>query len=225
MGQDNQPKHRQIARNLRRRSPSVNSRDRILIVSEGTKTEPNYINEIRVNFRLSTANVQVIPSALGTEPIQVVQYAEDLFRNGDACRSVEPRSFDRVIAVFDRDDHQTYHAALSKAEALDARLVNDIGKRIPFIAIASVPCFELWLLLHYENIQAPIHRDVVYSRLQAYLPNYDKGQYGVWAATNSNLSAAIENALLRVAATDKYNGLEPYTDIHVLISYLKELTS
>lgn len=32
--------------------------------------------------------------------------------------------------------------------------------------IASVPSFELWLLLHFENIQPPLHRDDVMRRLR-----------------------------------------------------------
>jgi hypothetical protein len=54
-----------------------------LIVCEGEKTEPNYFREIRAAHRLHTANVEVQPSELGTAPIQVVQYAQTLFKNGD----------------------------------------------------------------------------------------------------------------------------------------------
>ena len=74
MARDNSPKERQrqqLERKLARRA----SYDRILIVSEGSKTEPNYFGEIRQAYRLHTANVEVRPSELGTAPIQVVQYA------------------------------------------------------------------------------------------------------------------------------------------------------
>ena len=68
MGKDNQPKHRQaseLARKKAQRAPY----DRILIVTEGSKTEPNYFNEIRVANKLRTANVQVEPSAFGTRSL------------------------------------------------------------------------------------------------------------------------------------------------------------
>jgi hypothetical protein len=46
MGRDNQPKERQ-KRQLARKIGNRSSYDRILIVSEGGKTEPNYFREIR----------------------------------------------------------------------------------------------------------------------------------------------------------------------------------
>jgi hypothetical protein len=46
-----------------------------LIVSKGSKTEPHYFGEIRMTYRLPTAHVGVRPSELGTDSIQVVQYA------------------------------------------------------------------------------------------------------------------------------------------------------
>jgi hypothetical protein len=67
MARDNSPKERQrkqLERKLGRRA----SYDRILIVSEGSKTEPNYFREIRSAYRLHTANVEVQPSGLGTAP-------------------------------------------------------------------------------------------------------------------------------------------------------------
>jgi hypothetical protein len=65
------------------------------------------------------------------------------------------RSFDQIYAVFDRDDHDSYIEALDHAKSLDRKLLNDGRDRVVFKAIASVPSFELWLLLYYANIQIP----------------------------------------------------------------------
>lgn len=223
MARDNHPKRRQQARDLRRNAAKRAPFERILIVCEGEKTEPNYFREIQREYRLSTANVQVWPSAHGTEPIQVVSYAEHLFLNGDRSKAIEPRAFDRVVAVFDRDQHQSYFNALQKAASLDGRLTNDDGTNIPFHAIASVPCFELWLLLHFENVQAPIHRTEVYERLKNHLPNYDKGQGGHWAATKHELPTAVSRAQARAAATNAYDGNQPFTAVHELVQRLMQL--
>ena len=72
MARDNSPQERQ-QKQLARKQGRRASYDRILIVSEGSKTEPNYFREIRAAYRLHTANVEVRPSELGTAPIQVVQ--------------------------------------------------------------------------------------------------------------------------------------------------------
>lgn len=223
MGQQNQPKHRQKARDLKRRAAQRAPYKRILIVCEGEKTEPHYFGEIRQEHRLATANVQVWPSAFGTQPLQVVEYAEQMFREGDRRKGIPPKAFDHVCAVFDRDDHVTYHQALAKADSLNYKLKNDSGERVPFQAIASVPCFELWLLLHFEDIHAPIHRDEIYARLTHHLPEYDKGQRGYWAATKDRLERAVARAEIRAAATTPYDGTEPYTGVHKLILLLVHL--
>jgi len=106
----------------------------VLIVCEGAKTEPNYFNEIRVLERLSSAHVKIIPSALGTDPLSVVNSSIEEFEKIHA--------FDKVFVVFDRDDHLNYDNAIAKAEATDGKLKNDEKQAVPFEAIASVPSFE-----------------------------------------------------------------------------------
>lgn len=223
MGKQNQPKHRQKSRDLKRHAAQRAPYKRVLIVCEGEKTEPHYFEEIRREHRLTTANVQVRPSTLGTQPIQVVEYAEQLLREGDRCKGILQGAFDHVCAIFDRDDHATYHQALAKADALDGKLKNDSGERIPFQAIASVPCFELWLLLHFEDVLAPLHRNEVYDRLKPYLPSYNKGQNGNWTATRDRMEKAVARAEARMVATTAYDGNAPYTNVHQLISLLMHL--
>ena len=66
--------------------------------------------------------------------------------------------------MFDRDDHASYFNALELAASLDDRLRNDNKRPVAFKAIASVPSFEPWLLLHDEDIQAPT--EAVHPRLR-----------------------------------------------------------
>jgi len=222
MGKDNQPKVRQ-AKQLARKSGRRAGYDRILIVSEGSKTEPLYLNEIRAEYRLSTTSVQVQPSQFGTTPLQVVEYAEYLFVNGDETRNIQSRAFEQVYAVIDRDDHATYHTALAKAVSLDGKLRNELKQAVRFGAIASVPCFELWLLLHFEDVLAPSHRNEVYQRLRQYLPNYDKGQAGHYAQTRQYSDAATQRAEHLAQLTSAHSGIEPYTDLHRLVTLLTTL--
>lgn len=222
MGRDNHPKERQqkqLERKLDRRA----SHDRILIVSEGSKTEPNYFSEIRATYRLNTANVEVQPGQHGTAPIQVVQYAKDLFEQGDRHKNIQPRAFERVYAVFDRDDHISYFNALRLAESLDRKLKNDAKQFIRFEAIASVPSFELWLLLHYEDIQAPLDRDDVMRRLKQYIPTYEKGASNVFANTRAGLVVAIQRSEALALKFTADSAPEPYTGIAEVVKLLTAL--
>jgi hypothetical protein len=223
MGKDNQPKDRQKARDLRRRTAVRQAYARVLIVCEGEKTEPQYLNEIRTQLRLATAHVQVQPGGFGTEPQRLVGYAEHLVRKGDRALGVEPGAFDHVYVVFDRDEHQTYHQALEMTRALDGRLRNDEHRAIAMEAVVSVPCFELWLLLHFDDVRAPLHRDETLERLKRHLPGYAKGQGGHWFTTKDRLESATKRAAARAAATNAYDGHEPYTDMHRLVQVLLRL--
>jgi hypothetical protein len=224
MGKDGQPKHRQVARELLRRKAQRQPAERLLIVCEGSKTEPLYLGEIRQQLRLPSANVLVQPAAYGTEPLRIVEYAERLFTEGQRALGIHARSFDRVVVVFDRDEHHTYHAALQRVAALNGRLENDERIKVPFEAVVSVPCFELWLLLHFEDVFAPLHRDEVMVRLRGYLAGYAKGQGSHWVVTRERLDVATAraNALLAAGHTAE-DGTQPHTNMHELVHRLLHL--
>lgn len=224
MARDNSPwerQRKQLERKLNRRA----SYDRILIVSEGSKTEPNYFREIRAAHRLQTANVEVQYSEMGTSSIQVVKYAKALFEKGDRHKHIQPRAFEQVYAVFDRDDHASYFDALNLAASLDGKLRNDIRQPVIFKAIASVPNFELWLLLHYEDIQAPLHRDEVIQRLKQYFPAYEKGATNTFATTRQHLDVATLRARRLATMATPYDDPRPYTGVAELVFLLTNLRS
>jgi len=113
MGRDNQPKNRQrshIERKEGRRKPY----DRLLIICEGKKTEPNYFKEIFRRYRLSSANVRVVPSKYGTESLQVVEFAYDY------C--FENNRWEKVFCVFDEDDHPNFAEAIDSAMRKNCKL-------------------------------------------------------------------------------------------------------
>lgn len=222
MGRDNHPRERQ-AREIERKQNLRASYERILIVCEGSKTEPHYFQEIRSKYRLHTANVGIYHSEFGTEPIQVVQYARHLFINGDVEKGIKARAFEKVFAVFDRDEHKTYFNALGLAAELDKTLRNDARQVVDFEAVASIPNFELWLLLHYENVQHPLHRDEVIVRLKSHIPNYDKGKKGVFELSESYLEVAKDRSSTLAELSNPHIDTEPYTDIFKLVKLLQDL--
>jgi hypothetical protein len=181
-------------------------------VCEGAKTEPSYLNEIRQSERLSSASVRIIHSELGTQPLKIVQSAIAEFQ--------KTPGFENVFVVFDRDDHPNYANAIAKAEAQDNKLLNDDGNPIRFEAIVSVPSFELWLLLHYEDIQAWHHRDVILRRLRRFIPAYAKGMEEVFAKTRSELAIASKRGSKLKLKNSRLPGDEPYTDVHELVETL-----
>jgi len=218
MARDNSPKERQ-RKQLERRKASRPGHDRILVVTEGSKTEPGYFTEIRKSMRLQTASIMVLPSQLGTAPLQVVQHARDIFMKGDKPR-IAPRTFDRIFAVFDRDSHLSYFDALSLAKSLDGKLKNDEKQAVAFTAIASVPSFELWLLLHYEDVLAAVERDDTLRRLQQHLKGYEKGSKDVYQQTCGLLDTAMARAEALAGRFNAHTEPEPYTGVFELVRLL-----
>ncbi len=219
MGRDNHPRERQ-ARQLARKQGRREPFDRVLIVCEGSKTEPLYFEELRAYYRLNTANVVVQHSQYGTSPLQVVEFARDRLLTGDPHTRLPPGAFDRVYAVFDRDQHESYHAALALAQTLDGKLKNDDKKAVRFEAIASVPCFELWLLLHFEDVHAPLDRNEAFSQLRTHLAAYEKGSGGHFEQTRMKLGDALGRAQKLATLHSREDGRAPLTDVAKLVEWL-----
>ena len=95
----------------RRRVPSREEYDRVLIVCEGEKTEVSYSRELLAYYRISTASVEVVHG--GSQPTTLVRKAK-------RSRKDEQRlgeKHDRIYCVFDRDEHPSFTAASSVAKS------------------------------------------------------------------------------------------------------------
>ena len=199
--------HRNFQRRPSRRSPKA----RVLVVCEGERTEPLYFEAMRDRLRLNTL---VVKAAKGVDPRTLVNMASEEVRkerrNGE--------QFDFVYCVFDRDSHPQFDEA--------SKTALDRG----FKLARSWPCFEFWLLLHFEVVRAPYARkgsvspcDACIHDLRKHLPDYRKGDPATFDALWHLLDDAIENATKAAAdaaATCEHN---PSTEVHELVVRLRNL--
>ena len=204
---------------LQRGKPRRESYDRVLIVCEGAKTEPNYLRELVAHYQVSGANVQITGEG-GSAPKSVVDLAIKSFEK-------DP-DYDSVFCVFDRDGHSTYAEALQRVR--DKKLIRRAGKRkvgeARFEAIVSVPCFEYWILLHYEDTTAPMPRYADLLHRLHRVPGfeaYDKGARGLFAMTRGHLQSALERANRSNEAARNAGADNPSTQIPTLVRYLMHL--
>ena len=221
---DNHPRERQ-KKALERKKASKATYDRVLVVSEGSKTEPNYFEEIRKSLHLQTARIHIQPSELGTSPMNVTDCAHYLFLNGDQLKQISKRAFEKVFVVFDRDDHGDFHQALERVGSLNERYRNNDNRLVTFRAIVSVPSFEFWLLLHFEDVSHLMHRDEVMRRLKHYLPEYEKGQTDIYHKTKAQLPIATARAVTLSDSANPHNEENPYTNVYQLVRQLSSLKS
>ena len=108
------------------------------MVTEGEKTEPQYINEF---LRLQgAANVKVEPT--GLDPRGVVEKAIQMKKEANVTGAKTSRP--HVWAVFDRDEHSRFELAQQLARSNGIHIAT------------SNPCFELWAVFHYQDHAAPL---------------------------------------------------------------------
>lgn len=114
-----------------------------LIVTEGEKTEPNYMTALRDQLRLKAAEVEII-HLKGTDPLSLTQKAWELREaRKKAAKNGFVVEYDEVWVVFDLETATSSHR--NKAEQAQAAK-EFTGIRFAF----SDPSFEYWLLLHEE---------------------------------------------------------------------------
>jgi hypothetical protein len=195
---------------FQRKSGRKRPRSISLIVCEG-ETEQQYFEAARVHFGLSTAQIVLAENTEGSAPISVVECA--------AKRCAEAGGYEHVFCVFDRDTHESFERARSKVIALATRQ----QKPLPIKAIISVPCFEFWVLLHFERTDRPfpLCQDVLARiRLPANMPNYLKADSATMQQLMARVETAIANAqwLERRAADTNF---DPYTSIHHLLRHFE----
>lgn len=200
------------ARTYRRKGAIREPYDVVLIVCEGEKTEPEYFTGLKQAYRLSGANIKIAHGD-GNDPVSIVKYA--LQRGGD---------FDRVFCVFDRDGHVNYQQALDKIAG------SSMGKKGKLEAITSLPCFEIWILLHFSYTTAPFMKtgnksacDNVIDAVRVHLPAYHKALAGVFEQLQPRVDDAVNNGKQLAQYNFDTGSENPATRVHELVRYLRAL--
>lgn len=219
MGSDNLFSKRKArnAKSLRRRGARREAYKKILIVCEGAKTEPNYFAEAREYYSLNTVNVEVRGDC-GSDPVSVVNFAKQRYR--EERDAGDP--FDQIYCVFDKDGHATY------TQALD--MLASATPKGTFFAINSVPCFEYWLLLHFDYSTRPYSAlpgkssgDQVLTELKHYIPDYEKGRRTIFTDLIDQLEQAKIFAERALRECERNQTDNPSTCVHELVQVLQDL--
>mgnify|MGYP001373238125 CR=1 FL=1 len=182
----------------RRLAKQAPQRQVILIVCEG-QTEEAYFHAVKQHYRQAkTLNVKI--TRAHSDPVKVVEKGKGLNKD---------RDFDRVYCVIDGDKPARIERARKR-----------IGTKDDLDLIVSVPCFEVWLLLHFERSDAPFAECVQVCnnlRQSRRLPDYVKGLRYDFTSLTAQIDTAIDNAEWLAG-----RGLNnPATDLHRLLTHLR----
>lgn len=205
---------------LKRRGPQRDVRQRVLIICEGKNTEPYYFKAMKRCLKIPSADLE-ISDENQTCPLNLVKFAK---RRAESARATgDP--YDRVYCVFDQDSHYHYDDALKFAERN--------SKSHGLHAIYSVPSFEYWILLHFEDSARPYLRkgglspsDCVIADLKKHPPlsRYGKQKkvaQDLFALIVENQDAALQRAKKRMAHCLKERIDNPSTRVFELVEHLE----
>lgn len=169
-----------------------NPGDALLIVTEGTVTEPVYFSALKRLLKLSAASVRITVGDT-SDPRHVIETAVRLAEEQRRRHSRgnlpadEPAHYDQVWAVTDTDvakRNGIWNDVVQLATAKGVRLAH------------STPCFEFWLLLHlgYTTRADLIDGAAAKSALSTALK--ERGHDGRYSTNEKIARAVIPSAFL-----------------------------
>ena len=148
--------------------------ERILIVCEGEKTEPNYFRA----FPKDENRCYVKPMGVGCVTKSLVKRAIEI-------RKISSPPFNKVWCVFDKDDcpDRDFNDAIQMAKSnnMDVAYSNE--------------AFELWYLLHFSRYYSAMTRDQYQEKLGELLGHkYEKNSEKMYDELRNKQDTAIRNA-------------------------------
>ena len=202
---------------LKRSKQSREPYDKVLVVCEGEKTEPHYLIALRDHLKLSQANIKIDPDS-NSSPTSVVKYAKELIKQS------EKDPYDHVFCVIDRDRHADFDKAIAQINGYR-------NKSTKLHAIVSNPCFEYWILLHFDYTtklfgtsgDSPC-MDLIKNDLRTFIQNYEKGDKTIMPPIiKAGLDRALAYAKKANETAQRNNTDTPTTQMNELVEYLKNL--
>lgn len=163
----------------------------------GKCTEPEYFN-----FNMSIIKVNKEKASKGITKFNydykvVALDPKGMAKRVESCLVDSKNHIDEFYVVFDKDSF--------KDDNFDnaIHIVNDLNKTHKdtlFIPLWSNECLELWFVLYFEYLQAQLHRQDYFKKMETYLNLKHKYQKNTKDISNlliksgGKLSFAIENA-------------------------------
>ena len=138
---------------------------RHLVYAEGTKTEPLYVEDLKVfvseQLNVSQNDIEIIPVKTNKShhTVDLVNFAIN-----DVRERRRQDIINNVWIFYDKDDYQDFDEAF--------RLIkkqNENDGDIEWNACWSNECFEVWVYHYFENLETPIKREQYIKKINSFL--------------------------------------------------------
>jgi RloB-like protein len=163
---------------LRRRRATRELKARMILVCEGRNTEPEYFRAIKRFY--AKRSLEIVTVRAAGVPMTLAKKAKEEVKS--LKNSIGTKG-DVVCAIFDRDEHPKFEEAIAFCQ------------RNGILVGYTNPCFELWLVWHFENYGSTCHRHDVQRRFATLAPEYNPAT--TKTADFSKLMGRIDDAVTR----------------------------
>lgn len=191
-----------LSKNMAHKKPKI-KRKTAVILCEGKKSEPEYLKAFA---RLHGITTLTIPENHKTDAKKLVLDAMKRLKKRDAP--------DFVIVVVDHDGKD----AIFNDAFNEAKNNKHYGKKLFFTP--SYPCFETWLLFHYEYTTGPLNNKEALKKVKKHNPNYDKTSALIMDDIVELYEEAIKNSKKVSEHLEGLQTLNPSTEMHELVELL-----
>lgn len=193
---------------------------RIIIFCEG-KTEKYYFDYFAEIIKKNKYTaVEVVLETANGNALTVLNYADSFMSDEEHSRRFS--TYGKYLA-FDCDDPPNVQSVIRAAKDYELLISNHL--------------FEIWLLMHFEDVKVRLSKREIYRRLSDHLHSiYSKGHRGKTReiVQNGDIEKAIDNAKaleLQYVEDSKsvftnIKEMNPYTSVHRLIEqFMVEISS
>ena len=194
----------------RRKRGQRPTRNKMLIICEGEKTEPMYFE----NYRTPQNNLDVIPIPSSRKYVgSIVEFAKKKMQDLDI------KVGDSIWCVFDCDENTDDRISTAYRNA---------GKSINMCL--SNPSFELWFLLHFSYIDSSLQNDGLIGLLKRHIPDYSKNNdcyqiLGPLTDTSIRNSKKLEQLHLDSGTELNSTRSNPSTQVYKIIEVIKQFNN
>ena len=142
---------------------------RHLVYAEGTKTEPLYVEDLKVfvseELKVAKEDIEIIPVKMSKSQhtVDLVEYAiKDVEK-----RKKKQEVITNVWVFYDKDEYKDFDKAYRLIREQD-----ELDGNIDWKACWSNECFEVWVYHYFENLESQLTRDQYIKKINIFLKNH-----------------------------------------------------
>ena len=193
----------------------------VKIFTEGEITEPKYIKKLLKTILYAETNDEnLIHRLFSLVKISKNHYQDPKGLVQLAVHECSDDNYDNdiIFIIIDEDDRTTPSDISNRNQAID------VAMSYKFNFIYSIPSFEYWALLHFQDTDAPMNAENCRKKLKTFMKNYQKElDYDLMIKNNGQEKAIATAKRIYKRHSAYYKGIDtenPTTNMYIFIEHL-----